>query len=215
MKKAAQPKSEREPSQSMGRFTVWGLPVLQWSHGGTPALPSFKIPGYQRFDIATKGMASAGLWSVLKKIAINTVNSAAGTGAVLGVHSAMTPEAPPPMTGSYQPSVKEETGIVNVDFGGASSMMVISIAALLIGLFFACCCNSKICSPNHCRKKRSEQRLSNEVSELTRQLEESRKEMETRLVAKMEEGVGEGERAWRSTIPRPKSPSDPTLGAPR
>ena len=131
-------------------------------------MPPFKIPGYTRFDIATKGMASAGIWGAFKKIAINTASSAAGTAGVLGVHSAMTPEAPPPMTGSFQPSVKEETGIINVDIGGASSMMVISIAALLIGLFFACCCSSKICSPNQWRKKRAEQRLSNEVSELTR-----------------------------------------------
>ena len=119
------------------------------------------------------------------------------------------------MTGSYQPTVKEETGLVNVEFGGASSMFAISIAALLIGLCFASCFNTKICSPNNWWKKRTDQRLSNEVSELTRQLEENRKEMETRLAIKLEEGVGEGGRTWRSPIPRPRSPSDPTLGAPR
>ena len=95
-------------------------------------------------------------------------------------------------------------------------MMVIAIAALLMGLFFVCCCSSKASSPSQWRKKRAEHRLSNEVSELTRRLEESKKDMESRLVAKLEEGEGEG--VWRSmgaTIPRPKSPSAPTLGAPR
>ena len=174
-----------------------------------------KIPGYKRFDISSKGMASAGLWTALRKIAVNTASSTAGTGAVLGVHAAMTPEAPPPITGGYQPTVKEENGLVNIEFGGATSMFVISVAALLLGLCFACCCNKRTCSPTYWRKKRSDQRLENEVSELTRRLEENRKEMENRLGAKIEEGLGEGGRTWRSPIPRPRSPSDPTLGAPR
>ena len=68
-------------------------------------------------------------------------------------------------------------------------MFVISVAALLIGLCFACCCNKRTCSHTYWRKKRSDQRLENEVLELTRRLEENRKEMENRRGSKMEEGM--------------------------
>ena len=93
-------------------------------------------------------------------------------------------------------------------------MIVIAMVALTLSLFFACCCSSKGCTPRHWKKQRAEHRLSNEVAELTRRLDESKKDMEARLEAKLEEG----EAAWRpmgATIPRPKSPSAPTLGAPR
>ena len=95
-------------------------------------------------------------------------------------------------------------------------MFVTAMVALTLSLFFACCCSSKGCTPRHWKKQRAEHRLSNEVAELTRRLEESKKDMEARLEAKLEEGEGEG--VWLSmgaTIPRPKSPSAPTLGAPR
>ena len=72
-----------------------------------------------------------------------------------------------------------------------------------------------MCSPSFWRKKRTDRRLENEVSDLTRQLEANRKELENRMEAKLEEGLGEGGRTWRSPIPRPRSPSDLTLGAPR
>ena len=126
---------------------------------GSPPSQCFKIPGYQRFDIPSKGMASAGLWTALRKIAVNTASSAAGTGAVLGVHSAMTPDSPPPITGGYQPTVIEEKGLVNFEFGGATSLFVISAVALLLGVCFACCCSTRMCSPSFWRKKRSDRRL--------------------------------------------------------
>ena len=131
------------------------------------------------------------------------------------MHSAMTPQAPPPMTSSFQPSVKEETGLINIDFSGASGMFIISLIALTLGLLFACCFQSTGCSLRYWRKKRSEVRLTNEIAELTRRLDEStKKDMEAKMEAKLEEG----ETAWRpreAIIPRPKSPSAPTLGAPR
>ena len=160
-------------------------------------------------------MASASIWTALRKIAVNTASSAVGTGAVLGVHSAMTPDSAPPITGGYQPTVIEEKGLVNFEFGGATSFYVISAVALLLGICFACCCSPRACSPSFWKKKRTDRRLENEVMDLTRRLEASRKESEDRMEAKLEEGLGEGGRTWRSQIPRPRSPSDPTLGAPR
>ena len=157
-----------------------------------------------------KEMAS-GIWTALHKIAVNTASSAAGTGAVLGMHSAMAPDPASPATGWYQPTAIEEKGLVNFQFRGATSFYVISALALLLGICFACCCSPRACSTSFWRKRRADRKLENEVADLTRRLEANRKEPEDR----MEDGLGEGGRTWRSQNPRPRSPSDPTLGAPR
>ena len=131
------------------------------------------------------------------------------------MHSAMAPDSAPPATGGYQPTVIEEKGLVNFQFGGATSFYVISAVALLLGICFACCCSPRACSLSFWRKRRTDRRLENEVADLTRRLEANRKESEDRMEAKLEDGLGEGGRTWRSQNPRPRSPSDPTLGAPR
>ena len=57
--------------------------------------------------------------------------------------------------------------------------------------------------------------MTNEIAELTRRMDEStKKDLEAKMEAKLEEG----ETAWqprKAIIPRPKSPSAPTLGPPR
>ena len=159
--------------------------------------------------ITDKEMAA--MWTALRKIAVNTASSAAGTASVLGIHSATSPAPPPPATGGYQPTVIEERGLINFgQFGGTTSFFVISALALLLGVLFACCCSSR-CTTAFWRRKRAKRRLENEVADLERRLEVSRKEKEDR----MEDGLGEGGRTWGAQHPRPRSPSDPTLGAPR
>ena len=84
-----------ESSQSKSKLAwVWGLPVSHRQQVTTdqPDYISNKIIQYTRLGA---GGSMSGFWAAIKKICINMASLAAGTGAVLGVNLAMTPNAPP------------------------------------------------------------------------------------------------------------------------
>ena len=70
----------------------------------------FSTPKVSVYREKKKGKSemSQGLWGAVKKMAINTASSAAGTCAVLGVHSAFGPDGEPKVSDSqcYKPAFK-------------------------------------------------------------------------------------------------------------
>ena len=125
-----------------------------------------KIP-YTRFG----EMPGAGIFAAIKKIMINTASSAAGTGAVLGVHGAMSPDTPQ-FDHAYQPTARKNSGFINVDLEGGPSFIVISVVAILVAILLGVCCRkASSCSSTKRKQKRIQ-------------------ELMVRSLEKMEEGKG-------------------------
>ena len=85
--------------------------------------------------------------------------------------------------------MKDAHGLINVDLSSASVLLVVTLVALGMALLFACCCYEAGCSPRSWRKKKSQARLTNEISELSRMMEETNKRIaQKNLTLEMEEG---------------------------
>ena len=67
----------------------------------------------------------------------------------------MSPEVPQ-YKDDHQPVVKDNRGLVNVDFEGTSLLFGIAVTALLIALFLGMCCHSMRCTIATWRKKKEQ-----------------------------------------------------------
>ena len=94
----------------------------------------------------------------LRKIFVSTASSAAGTGAVLGVAGAMTPEAPK-FDHAFQPVERKTSGLVNIDLEGSSSLVVISVIAIIAAVLVGVCCRK---APR-CRSTKKKQKKIQEL----------------------------------------------------
>ena len=82
-------------------------------------------------------------------MAINTASSVAGTGAVLGIHSAFGPDGAPKVSDSqlYKPTFKENRSLVDLELRDGMSFFAISLAALAICFLSICVCSYCGCTP--------------------------------------------------------------------
>ena len=127
-----------------------------------------------------------------QKLAVNTASSAAGTGAVLGLHNALAPaEVHPQVLHSFQPSVHEAKGLVNLDLEGGSASILFYISAVftVLGLLLVCCSG---CSPRYLYKKRQEKRRYQELMERTNEIQTQLREQESRGNRMLEQDVENG-----------------------
>ena len=112
----------------------------------------------------------AGLWGVICKVSANTLSSAAGTGAVLGVHSAFVPSdsAPKVMDSQlFNPTFETNKSLIDLQLGESGTYFVISISALALALVGLCAASYCGCSPSARRARR-------ERAEYNRMMKESR-----------------------------------------
>ena len=103
----------------------------------------------------------SGLWGVIRKVSANTLSSAAGTGAVLGVHSAFVPsDSAPKVTDSqlFNPTFETNKSLIDLQLGESGTYFAISISALALALVGLCAASYCGCSPSarRARRKRAE-----------------------------------------------------------
>ena len=109
-------------------------------------------------------MASKGIGALVKKLFMSSASSDLGTGTVLGLHSAMTPEE-----AKFQDSTLNEAKIddsrnmLKVDMDGSTSYfniaMFILMCLVVMGAISVCCG----CSPSKMAKKRQEEEWKEEI----------------------------------------------------
>ena len=95
----------------------------------------------QTEESRVKSGMSQGLWGAVRKMAVNTASSAAGAGAVLGVHSAFgPPDGVPKVSDSqlYNPYFKSNKSLIDLEFGEGVSYFTISLGALALALIGIC-----------------------------------------------------------------------------
>ena len=100
---------------------------------------------------------SQGLWGAVRKVAINTMSSAAGTGTVLGVHSAFVPlDSAPRVTDSqlFNPTFEMNKSLIDLQLGESSTYFIISIRALTLALIGLCTASYCGCGPSARRARR-------------------------------------------------------------
>ena len=136
-----------------------------------------------------------GLFGAARKIAINTASSVAGTGAVLGVHSALTPNNDRFQDSTLiQPTIKDTHSLVSVDMEGTTSMFMIAMVSLLVAIVLGVCCHVCRCSLASLLKRREQREMSQMLKrnmELQEEIFAKEKIANNRaLEYKMEEGVG-------------------------
>ena len=137
------------------------------------------------------GGFGAGLFGAARKIAINTASSAAGTGAILSIHSALTPNIDRFQDSTmFQPSIKDTHSLVNVEMAGTTSLFMIAMVGLLLAIAMGVCSHACRCCP----LKRREQRMMNQMKR-NMELQEAAFAKEKvgnvrALEHKMEEAVG-------------------------
>ena len=87
----------------------------------------------------------------------NTLSSAAGTGAVLGVHSAFVPSdsAPKVMDSQlFNPTFETNKSLIDLQLGKTGTYFAISISALALALVGLCAASYCGCSPSTRRARR-------------------------------------------------------------
>ena len=97
-----------------------------------------------------KSGMSQGLWGAVRKMAVNTASSAAGTGAVLGVHSAFAPPNSGPKVEDsqlYHPTFKSNKNFIDMEFGEGASFFTITIGALSLAMLCLCAASYCGCNP--------------------------------------------------------------------
>ena len=112
----------------------------------------------------------SGLWGVIRKVSTNTLSSAAGTGAVLGVHSAFVPSdsAPKVMDSQlFNPTFETNKSLFDLHLGESGTYFAISVSALALALVGLCAASYCGCSPSARRARR-------ERAEYNRRMKESR-----------------------------------------
>ena len=174
-----------------------------------------KIGSYTR--MAPGGGFGAGIFGAARKIVINTASSAAGTGAVLGVHSAMTPNNDRFQDSTLiQPSIKDTHSLVSVDMEGTTSMFMIAMVSLLVAIVLGVCCHACRCSPASLLKRREQREMSQMLKrnmELQEEIFAKEKVANIRaLEHKMEEGVGGIGAVASNTATAPTPPAGPARG---
>ena len=74
---------------------------------------------------------------------MSSASSAIGTGTVLGMHSALSPDAPAIQGDLRQANVDESKNWLKIDFSGASTFFFIALVisiCLILGITLPCCC---------------------------------------------------------------------------
>ena len=107
--------------------------------------------------------------AILKKIFMSSASSAIGTGTVLGMHSALSPDAPTIQGDLREAHVDESKNWLKVDFSGASTFFFIALVisiCLILGITLPCCCG---CTPHKIKRKREEEKWKKEVRNLMEQ----------------------------------------------
>ena len=110
------------------------------------------------------------LWGVIRKVSANTLSIAAGTGAVLGVHSAFVPSdsAPKVMDSQlFNPTFETNKSLFDLHLGESGTYFAISVSALALALVGLCAASYCGCSPSARRARR-------ERAEYNRRMKESR-----------------------------------------
>ena len=156
-------------------------------------------PGFRDREIARKGQTgesgvksgmSQGLWGAVRKMAVNTASSAAGTGAVLGVHSAFAPpDGHPKVLDSqiYHPTFKSNKLFIDLEFGEGASYFTIAIGALSLALMGLCAASYCGCSPKAWQERKEREEFKQRMKELeirTLEREEQAQETQDRLTIK-------------------------------
>ena len=100
---------------------------------------------------------SQGLWGAVRKVSINTLSSAAGTGAVLGVHSAFVPsDSAPRVTDSqlFNPTFETNKSLIDLQLGEGGTYFAISLRAVALALVGICVTNYCRCGPKARKARR-------------------------------------------------------------
>ena len=129
----------------------------------------------------------SGLWGVFRKVSTNTLSSATGTGAVLGVHSAFMPSDNTPKVMDsqlYNPTFETNKSLFDLHLGESGTFFVISVSCLALALAGLCAASYCGCSPSARRARR-------ERAEYNRMMREGRERhlLHTQEMQEMEEAI--------------------------
>ena len=106
------------------------------------------------------------------------------------LYQAMAPDVPQ-YKDAYQPMVKDNCGLVNLDFKGTSSLFIIVITAFIVALILAICRQGMRCLPMAWMKRRDQQELSNHLQQTMEIAEDFNNKLGNRaLEFRAEEGRG-------------------------
>ena len=78
-------------------------------------------------------MANKGLAAAIKKLFMSSASSAVGTGTVLSLHSAMSPEeAKIQDSNLYNPQIDDSRAIMKFDFDGSNGYFAIAMFTIVL-----------------------------------------------------------------------------------